>query len=115
MAVDNDSAPSSMRRPNLFGYGPGSHIVGWDPAPAKDMFSFSDFQSVSNLYAVKGLALLSEMAALAGNAANATAFAATSATLRKNVMAQMWDAKAERFCDGCPKFLHIHTYNDLSA
>ena len=94
----NTSKPIS--RPELFGTGPGRHIIGWDPAPAKDMFSKSDFMSVPNMFTVHGLELLSELLTKAGKSADAQKCASHAATLRKAVMSQMWNAKTNRFCDG---------------
>ena len=94
----NTSKPIS--RPELFGTGPGRHIIGWDPAPAKDMFSKSDFMSVPNMFTVHGLELLSELLTKAGKSADAQKCATHAATLRKAVMSQMWNAKTNRFCDG---------------
>ena len=94
----NTSKPIS--RPELFGTGPGRHIIGWDPAPAEDMYSKSDFMSVPNMFTVRGLELLAELHTAAGKPAEAQACATKALALRNKVLAQMWDSKTERFCDG---------------
>jgi hypothetical protein len=106
----NTSKPIS--RPELFGDGPGRHIIGWDPQPAKNMFTKSDFMSVPNLFTVRGLELLAELANIAGKPV--PKYATQAGALKKAVVAAMWDSKAERFCDGpCSTTPSHGIYSDM--
>lgn len=106
----NTSKPIS--RPELFGDGPGRHIIGWAPQPAKNMFTKSDFMSVPNLFTVRGLELLAELANIAGKPV--PKYATQAGALKKAVVAAMWDSKAERFCDGpCSTTPSHGIYSDM--
>ena len=52
----------------------GRHLYSWDPPASKEMFVNSAHASVSNSFAIRGLEALAEMAAAAGNTANATKY-----------------------------------------
>jgi hypothetical protein len=69
-----------------------------DETVARGEFTASDHMSVTNMMGVHGLELLSTMLAAGGSNANASAIAATAATLRSNIVAKMWNGTA--FCDG---------------
>ena len=106
----NTSKPIS--RPELFGDGPGRHIIGWDPQPAKDMFTKSDFMSVPNHFTVRGLELLSELAAAAGKPV--PKYKEQADVVKTAILSKMWDSKAERFCDGpCATTPSHGIYSDM--
>ena len=83
------------------------------------MYSFSSFLSVTNFYSVRGLEMLSELAAVAGLAANASQFAQEAATLKTAIVKQMWNTTTGRFCDGIcldPEVQgHSGIYSDMST
>ena len=101
--------------------GGGRHLIGWAPAPIDDpsmwMWSHSDFMSVPQFYTVRGLELLAELAHAAGRAADAKKCSSAARGLRAGIMKHMWDASAERFCDGiCTEVAGNHSiYSDMYA
>jgi len=98
----------------LFGPGKGRHIVGWDPAPAKGMFTTTDFMSVSNMFAASGLQVLADLATVAERKANASKFAKISKALKASILKKMWSVKDERFCDGvCAEAPSHGIYSDM--
>jgi hypothetical protein len=78
----------------------GRHLYSWDPPASKEMFVNSAHASVSNSFAIRGLEALAEMAAAAGNTANATKYGQQAAAIKKAFTAQLGDASAKHFCDG---------------
>ena len=95
------------------------HIVGWDPTPNASQFHDSDHMTPCNAWAVGGLEKLAEIAHAGGNATVAAMMTSRAATLRKAMLATMWDATTGRFCDGIcadPKVGgHSSIYTDLAA
>ena len=97
----------------------GRHLIGWAPAPIDDqstwMWSASEFMSVPQFYTVRGLELLAELAHAAGRADDADKCTSAAAGLREGIMKHMWDATAERFCDGiCADVAGNHSiYSDM--
>jgi len=85
--------------------GMGRHIVDWMPSAAETdqtvqlgEYSKSNYTSVSNGFGAHGLALLSHMLAVGGNASGAAKVGATSASLMAQIVKSMWNGTA--FCDG---------------
>jgi len=78
----------------------GRHIVGWDPAPTRDMFVDNDHTSVCNAWAIGGLAALAEMAKMGGYTTNSTVYTTQAAAIKAAMLQQMWDAGQKRFRDG---------------
>ena len=83
----------------------GRHIVDWmpdaretDETVSRGEYSNSNHTSVSNAFGAHGLALLSTMLAEGGNATGAAKIAATAASLKSEIVKQMWNGTA--FCDG---------------
>ncbi|KAH8076945.1 hypothetical protein JL720_10243 [Aureococcus anophagefferens] len=76
--------------------GPGHHIVDWFPGPSGAMFRASDHLSVDQAFAVAGLR---KLAATAGGAV-AKAAAADADALYAAMKTHMWNASANRYCDG---------------
>ena len=83
----------------------GRHIVDWmpdgretDETVARHEFTASNHMSVTNAFCMRGLEMLSEMAAAGGRQANATQFSRAASMLRANMTAKMWNGTA--FCDG---------------
>ena len=83
----------------------GRHIVDWmpdaretDETVSRGEYSNSNHTSVSNAFGAHGLALLSTMLAEGGNATGAAQIAATAASLKSEIVKQMWNGTA--FCDG---------------
>ena len=54
--------------------------------------------SVTNMFAARGLDILSQMVAAGGRTANASRISAEAAALKSNIVAKMWNGTA--FCDG---------------
>merc|ERR1712080_310389 len=82
----------------------GRHIVDWMPNGAESdqtvalhEFTASNHMSVSNGFCMHGLDLLAQMMTAGGRKDNATRFA-ESASLKKAMVAMMWNGTA--FCDG---------------
>ena len=76
------------------------------------MFTKSDFMSVPNMFTVRGLELMAELATIAGKPV--PKYATEAAALKKAVVAHMWDTKAERFCDGpCTTTPSHGIYSDM--
>ena len=67
-------------------------------------FTASKYMSVSNMFAARGLEILSEVVGKGGRTANATQFAQEAASLRKAIVAKMWNGTA--FCDGVCSDVH---------
>lgn len=61
-------------------------------------FTASNYMSVTNMFAARGLDMLAQMVAAGGRPANATKYAAESAALTAAIRAKMWNGAA--FCDG---------------
>jgi len=89
----------------------GRHIVDWMPYGSESdqtvklgEFTNSNHHSVSNGFCMHGLELLSQIAAAAGLKENATKFSAQAASLKKAMVAKMWNGTA--FCDGVCSEVH---------
>eukprot|EP00039_Didymoeca_costata_P011354 m.159020 g.159020 ORF g.159020 m.159020 type:complete len:742 (+) comp15145_c0_seq4:511-2736(+) len=78
----------------------GRHIIGWDPAPTKEMFTGNAHTSVDNGWCIRGLQALSSLASAVGNKNNATRYAQEANTLLSNMHKAMWDKTNSRYCDG---------------
>jgi hypothetical protein len=83
----------------------GRHIVDWMPEGSESdqtvqrgEFTASNHHSVSNAFCVRGLDMLSQMLAVAGDDAKASEYKAASASLMKAIQDKMWNGTA--FCDG---------------
>lgn len=78
----------------------GRHLIGWDPAPTKAMFTSNSHMSVTNAWAIFGLDALTDMATAAGNKTAAALYATETENLRSAMIALMWDPRVGHFCDG---------------
>ena len=76
------------------------HIIDWDPWPDHSRYHQSQHLSVTQFFALAGLAALSELAGAAGDASAAAALAAQAAALRAAVHAQLLSNATGLFCDG---------------
>ena len=86
------------------------HIIGWDPNPGScdpkpdcinaSVFHVSDHETPCNAWAVHGLEVLARLAELYGDLRRAAALSKEAGALRANIMRQMFNATAGRFCDG---------------
>lgn len=83
----------------------GSHIVDWMPEGSESdstvqrgEFTASNHHSVSNAFCARGLGMLSQMLAVAGDAEAASKYQAASESLMQAIQAKMWNGNA--FCDG---------------
>jgi len=85
----------------------GRHIVDWmpdghetDETIQRGEFTASSRQSVSNMFAVRGLSLLATMCKVGGLLQNASSIASKASDLNDAVVRGMWNAKSGSYCDG---------------
>ena len=69
-----------------------------DQTVQRGEFTASNYMSVTNMYAARGLDLLAQMVAAGGQPGNASVYAAESAALTAAIRAKMWNGT--NFCDG---------------
>jgi hypothetical protein len=119
LGLIDTSAPGSRDKDLWNRTGSGRHLIGWAPAPIDShdiwMWSPSSYMSVPNFYTVHGLECLAEMAVAAGRHADAQKCTRAATALRSNIEKHMWDAQAQRFCDGiCTDVNSNHSiYTDM--
>merc|ERR1711908_222417 len=83
----------------------GRHIVDWMPEGSesdstvqKGEFTASNHHSVSNGFCARGLSMLSQMLAVAGDEEKSSEYKVASENLLKAIKDKMWNGTA--FCDG---------------